>query len=814
MSERYVVLHGHFYQPPRENPWIEEIEVQDSAAPYHDWNERIHAECYGPNSASRVVAGAGGIIDIHNNYRKLSFNFGPTLMSWLEARAPSTYRRILEADREGQGALAQAYNHAILPLCNRRDKRTQVRWGMRDFGHRFGRRPTGLWLPECAVDLESLEVLVDEGIAFTILSPHSCARWRAPGAATWITSGVDPRRAYRVALPSGRHIAVFFYDGASAQKIAFGDAVHDRDALIGQLSAAFDPDPARRGPQLVNVATDGETFGHHRSFGDMVLAAAFERIERERLFELTTYAAWLERFPPDHEAEIVSPSSWSCAHGVDRWRRDCGCTTPAPAGWHQRWRGPLREVIDELRDSFALLFEREAAPLLADPWRARDGYIAVVLDRSPPNVDRFLDHEARRRLEPSERTRVLKLLEMQRHSLLMQTSCGWFFDELSRPEPVQVLRYAMRAVQLARETGGEDLEPLLARRLAAAPSNVHRDGAEVLDRLVRPGVTSLGRVIAHHAISSLFQEYPRHGRLYSYRFDVREYVRRSRGPAQLAVGQVRIESEITRETMDASFGLLHFGGHDFHCAVGGPREPGDHAELSRDLLSCFDEGSLIDVVHAIDRHFGGRAYDLGDLFLDERQRIVGILLDDLLARWRDRWERLFDQNRGFLRFLSAQQMPAPGLLRVAAEQAMSSRMGERIRELTWGAMTWSALRQELRLLHDDANRLGISLDLTTARQVLEARIVEAVERLASGKLGAREAAQAIGGYLDVARELAVRVEVWQAQNCLWAALREATPPAWEEDDREAVERLLRTLGFDPGVVRPVDARGAAAASAR
>jgi alpha-amylase/alpha-mannosidase (GH57 family) len=251
---RYVVLHGHFYQPPRENPWIEEIEVQDSAAPYHDWNERIHAECYGPNSASRIMAQGGGIIDICNNYQRISFNFGPTLLAWMERKAPDTYRRVLEA---GGNAIAQAYNHAILPLCNRRDKRTQIRWGKRDFEVRFGRPPAGMWLPECAVDTETLELLVDEGIRFTILSPHSCARWRKMGAEEWIETGVDTRRSYRIALANGRSIAVFFYDGVVAQKVAFGEALADRDTFIGNLERAFDPE--REGVQLVGVATDGET---------------------------------------------------------------------------------------------------------------------------------------------------------------------------------------------------------------------------------------------------------------------------------------------------------------------------------------------------------------------------------------------------------------------------------------------------------------------------------------------------------------------------------------------------------------------------
>ena len=786
---RFVVLHGHFYQPPRENPWIEEIEVQDSAAPYHDWNQRIHAECYGPNSASRIMSAHSRIIDISNNYEHLSFNFGPTLLAWMERKAPETYRRVLAA---GGNAIAQAYNHAILPLANRRDKLTQIRWGKRDFELRFGRAPAGMWLPECAVDVETLELLVEEGIQFTVLSPHSCARWR--GGGDWQSSGVDPRRPYRVNLPNGTSIAVFFYDGIIAQKVAFGEALADRDTLIRQLEGAFDPE--REEPQLVNVATDGETFGHHRPFGDMVLASAIERILREKPFELITYEQYLERFPPDHEAEIVSPSAWSCAHGVGRWCDDCGCTTPTQPGWHQKWRRPLRDALDRLRDRLADVYEREAAQLLNDPWAARDAYVDVVLRRDPEHVDAFLDAQAKEHLEPPDRSRALKLLEMQRHELLMYTSCGWFFDELSRPEPVQVLKYAMRAIQLAREVSGIDLEPDFSRWLADAPANMHGTGAQILEKLVRPAVTSLGGVLAHYAISSLFEDYPQEGRVYAYGFHTRDYVRRSRGAAQLAVGRVRIESDITRETIDASFGLLHFGGHDFHCAVGS--DAGDHTRLANLLVRAFEEGSLTDVVHAIDRAFGGRAYGLSDLFLDERQKITTVLLEELVGRWRLRWERMFDENRAFMRFLVRQGTPAPKLLLTAAELALTNRLAEHVRELDWDSPVWGQERQELRALVEEASQIGLSLDKSHTKSTLDARILVATELYAAGRRSARETAGAILGYLDVAKELEVELDLWQAQTRLWTVLRD-DPPA-DPDERDALGRLAQGLGFDAGVI--------------
>jgi alpha-amylase/alpha-mannosidase (GH57 family) len=799
VGTRFAVIHGHFYQPPRENPWIEEIEVQDTAAPYHDWNERIHAECYGPNSASRVVAQAGGIIDIRNNYEHLSFNIGPTLAAWLARKAASTFGRIVAADHKTHGAIAQAYSHPILPLSSRRDKRTQVRWGIADFRTRFGRDPAGMWLPECAVDGETLEVLVEEGIRFTILAPGSCAGFRAPGGEL-SRSGVDPRRAYKVELPGGRAIAVFFYDGVVAQKIAFGDALANRDALVGALAGAFDADPAR-GPQLVNVATDGETFGHHRAFGDMVLAAALERIERERPFQLTSYADYLERFPPEFSAEIVAPSSWSCGHGVERWRSDCGCTTPTQPGWHQKWRRPLREAMDELCAELGLIYEREAGEWLRDPWAARDDYIQVILNRSHEQVAEFMSRHGKRPLDSApERSRVLKLCESARQALLMQTSCGWFFDELSRPEGVQVLRYAMRAVQLAREVSGVDLEPRLYARLREAPSNTHGDGAQILDQLVRPAVTGLHGVLAHYAISSLYEEYPREGTLYSYRFTTFDAARRSRGAAQLAVGRVSIESQITQEVMAASFGLIHFGGHDFRCAVGGPHDLPEYSQVQKRLITAFEDGSLTDVVRALDQLFPGRQYGLGDLFRDGRRKVLKVLLQDVLLRYQERYDRIFDENRALLRFLARHEIPAPPALRVAAELTLGHRIVDGVAGLSAGE-SFLQLRESLRELAAEARTLGLKLQLAEARPILGARVLEAVEALRAHRASALEVAAAVAGFLDVARELAVEPPLWPAQNQWWGFLQDAAKDRVAADDeRDAIARLSERLGFDRGVL--------------
>jgi alpha-amylase/alpha-mannosidase (GH57 family) len=800
VPDRSIVIHGHFYQPPRENPWIEEIEVQDSAAPYHDWNARITAECYAPNSAARIVGGDGGVIDIINNFSRISFNVGPTLLADLERRAPTVYRKILEADRQsarergGHGnAIAQVYNHMILPLASPRDEVTQVRWGIRDFQRRFGRDPRGMWLAECGVDLDTLRVLADEGIQFTILGQQQGRRHRRiDGHGGAWTAGIDPRRPYRVMLGGDRSIVVFFYDGAVAHDLSFGNALRDRDSFVDRLLGAFGGEEHG----LVNVATDGETFGHHRAFGDMVLAAAIERIERERPATLTNYAEYLAGHPPEHVAELHEPSAWSCAHGVARWCDDCGCSTSARDGWNQRWRRPLRDALDELSGRLASAFERRGRPLFEDPWRARDAYIDVLLDRSTENVDAFLAQHARRTLDGAERVTALKLLEMQRHAMLMFTSCGWFFGELSGPEGVQILKYAARAIQLAREVDPQldDLDERFHAALGRARSNVPEagDGARILDQRVRPSVVNLGGVVAHYAISSLFQSYPPRGRLFCYRYEADERIKRTRGPVTLAVGQAHLSSDVTGETTHACFAVLHFGGHDVRCAVAGITDPGWYREARDELLAAFEEESISDVVRALDRRFPGREYALSDLFLDERRKIVASIVGRVLTQRRDQLFRVFEENRPLLRFLVDADIPVPGPLRAAADYALSARLQSLVGDARYGSSRWDHVIAELHRIHEEAGALGAVLDTADARRLIEARILD--EAMALSVAPRRETTKAILAYLDLAGALGLKPDLWEAQNLFWTLTLEG--PRGPDADTQLLVRLGERLGFD------------------
>lgn len=511
-AERAVCIHGHFYQPPRENPWLEAIEPQDSAYPYHDWNERINAECYAANTASRILNGRGHIEQIVNNYAKISFNMGPTLLSWLEQNATQVYEAILWADRESQrsfsghgSAIAQAYSHMILPLANLPDKRTQVRWGVRDFEHRFGRQPEGMWLPETAVDIETLGVLASQGIRFTILAPHQALRVRSEGGRDWhdVAGGrVDTTMPYVVHLPSGGTLAVFFYDQAIAQDVSFGRLLDSGDNFLQRLLGGFSGRADR--PQLVHIATDGEVYGHHHRFGDMALAYVLDQLGRRSQIRVTNYAEALERHPPTHEVAILEGSSWSCPHGVERWRSNCGCSSGKHPGWNQEWRAPLRQAMDWLRDVLVSQYVARGQALLADPWSTRDNYVDVILKRTREGTDGFLQAHASHPLTPAERVEALKLLEMQRHAMLMYTSCGWFFDDLAGLETVQILQYAGRAMQLAEGLFGPGSEAGFLAILERAQSNVpeNGNGRRIFEHFVRPAVADLPKMLAHRALVS------------------------------------------------------------------------------------------------------------------------------------------------------------------------------------------------------------------------------------------------------------------------------------------------------------------------
>lgn len=626
--KRCACVHGHFYQPPRENPWTGAVERQPSAGRDHDWNARIARECYVPNGEARVLDGAGRISDLVDNYAWMSFDFGPTLLDWFETAHPHAYARLQEADREsaarldGHGnAMAQPFHHSILPLAHPRDRVTEVRWGLADFERRFQRKAEGLWLPECAADDATMAAVAAEGVKFVILEPHQALSLRPLNGKTWTSAkGLLTGVPYLWRSEDGASLAVFFYDGGFSRAVAFEHAMRDSRAYARRLSAAVPPVVE---PAMALVATDGESYGHHEAFAEMGLAHLLRYALPEKGLTPVNPGWFLQENPPRYEVKLQpGGTSWSCAHGVERWRSDCGCG--AENGRRQLWRKPLRDALNALREKLAALYEKESAGLLPDPWAARDAYVAVVLDRSDASVEKFLAAHAPGAKDADARTRVLRLLEMQRHALMMFTSCGWFFDELSRLEPTQILLYAARALELARSFGA-DFEPEFVSALSSAPSNEpeYGDGAGVWRKLVVPSVHTLDHVAAHYAVGLLFEDKPPaevQGR--AVRCD--RFTRRAEGGVTVASGRAEFTEAATRERWSRSFFAAVLPGQRVQAYVCG----GDIPESSFDLLMSDAAQGTSSCPLPEGRHFL-----LRDLRPDEREKVLSLVLKRRLNRW-------------------------------------------------------------------------------------------------------------------------------------------------------------------------------------
>lgn len=793
-TPRYICIHGHFYQPPRENPWLEGVEIQDSAHPYHDWNERITRECYAPNTRSRLIDGDGRIVGLLNNYAWMSFNFGPTLLSWMADYAPDVLAGIVQGDVEsrarhgGHGnALAQVYNHIILPLASEQDKRTQVRWGIADFRKRFGREPEGMWLAETAADVATLEALAAENIRFTILAPRQARRWRRIGDRGWNDYGIDPSRAYLCRLPSGRSISLFFYDGIISQMVAFERLLDSGEKFLGRLMHGFD---SRRGhPELMHIATDGESYGHHHAFGDMALAYVLNRLRNDPNLRLTNYGEFLELHPPEYEVEIYDNSSWSCIHGVERWRADCGCKTRGD--WHQKWRGPLRRAFDGLATRLDEFFDSEGRTLFADPWKARDHYIDVILDREEESVRRFFAQHGLPGLDDARIRQGLWLLEMQRHRMLMYTSCGWFFDEISGLETTQCLRYAARAIQLATHFG-RDFENEFVQTLEQAPSNLpqFKNGKDVWEKVVRPERIDLDRVLAHHAISSIYQPEQNETRIYCYDLKTLDREVFTRGGNHLALGRLHVCSRVTWNQAETQFVVIHYGGLDFYAVLRKERSPEEYEQFKKRLLEVSRRGSLADVMALVFQEFQGQVHRLDDLFAEEQRRIIGIVLHDRFEDYQRSFERLANQDEDLLTRLGQLRYPIPKPLRAAAAYYLDIHLQEEIARLSGDGEL-----EQIRLLLERGKAWGYRPECEPLRKALTDELQAAMRDLGPETDLAAVTAKA-AQLLDVARLLGIQLDLWQAQNQLLDAHARLSQAGIQAADlQHAILNLAGKLGI-------------------
>ncbi|MBC8095938.1 MAG: DUF3536 domain-containing protein [Akkermansiaceae bacterium] len=809
--EKFICIHGHFYQPPRENPWLESVELQDSAAPWHDWNERITVECYAPNAAARILNGDGKIENIISNYSQISFNIGPTLLAWMQDKMPSTHDAIVAADKlsceqhGGHGsAMGQVYNHMIMPLANQRDKVTQIVWGVRDFEYRFGRKPEGMWLSETAADTPTLEALAAQDILFTVLSPFQASQMRKLGDAEWQDvngAKIDPTRPYLVNLPSGKTISVFFYDAPVSQAIAFEKLLVSGENFANRITGAFSE--GRDWDQLVHIATDGESYGHHHRHGEMALAYALEHIEKNKLAKLTNYGEYLAQHPPQYEVQIHEGSAWSCSHGVGRWKEDCGCNSGGRGDWNQSWRAPLRDALDWLREELTPRFEATAAQLLPDPWQARDEYISIILDRSPANREKFFTEQAKRELTDDEKVVVLKLMELQRHAMLMYTSCGWFFDELSGIETVQVIQYAARVIQLAQELFGEDVEPAFLERLEQAKSNVaaHGDGRAIYQKFVKPAMIDASKAVAHYAISSLFQEYGKATRVFSFTFEDEHRRVAATGKTKLATGRACVVSEITGEADRLAYAILYMGEHNLIGGVGKFASQEAFDAVARELHEIYETADFPQVIRLIDKHFGHSSYSLKSLFKDEQRRILNEILSSAREDLEVRFRSITDRYAPLMKFLQSAGAPLPSGLQIA-----------------WDLTLHSNIRRQFVNGHTDLEQLKTWVHEASARgsDVLNADISYAVKNRMERSI--RHIAEnpcelnlvkELEGIATLMLPLPLGLNLAEVQNTYWTlkktTLAEFRQRAAEGDQSatECLNELLvlgERLGFAPGAL--------------
>ena len=793
-QKKYICIHGHFYQPSRENPWLEDIELQDSAYPFHDWNERISEECYKGNSNSRILDRQGNIVKIINNYSRISFNFGPTLLSWMEKHQPEVYQAVLEADKISQerysghgSAIAQIYNHIIMPLANDRDKYTQIYWGIKDFQARFRRYPEGMWLPETAVDYRTLEIMADLGIQFTILAPHQAKKNRKlEENSPWQEVNktiLNTKQPYICHLPSGKSIYLFFYDGTISHEVSFGDILTNGEKLADRLLKAFSQDNGA--PELVHIATDGETYGHHHRFGDMALAYCLHYIEENKAAAITNYGEYLEFHPPVYEVEIVENSSWSCSHGIERWRSDCGCYCGIHPDWHQKWRKPLREAMDWLRDQSIQIFEQEASVYSKDVWQTRNEYISIVLNRNPDHIESFFQEYSSHPLTSEEKTKALTLLEIQRNAMLMYTSCGWFFDEISGIETIQIMQYAARCIQLIQRFTDHSPEEEYLKILEQAPSNIPRyqNGAKIYQLLIKPAIVDLLRVAAHYAITSLFDGNQK--RILCYQIGQEKINRLESGKLKIAIGKANIRSEITWEEDKISFAVLHLGDHNVNGGVGSHMDEKVYDVMQNEISTALIRGDVAVIIRLMDQYFGTNSYSLWHLFKDEQRRVVREIMNLNLEQINANLHQIYMDNYTMMNFLNLLNIPIfqpfSSIAAYETEQELLALFSQEVIDLT-----------RLDKLVQEAQDWSITLDHAALGFKISNWVNQSLDNLKVNLNSLNKIIQIIK-VLNLLKPIALPLHLWKAQNIYFEIYQQEEMKAIQKKAAQGDEKNQKWL---------------------
>ncbi len=816
MRKAFVAIHGHFYQPPRENPWLNAIEQEESASPFHDWNERIAFECYRPNAYARIMDEQGKILDLFNNYAFLNFNFGPTLLSWIEKENPLVYQKILEADRDslrrlGHGnAIAQVYDHLIMPLANERDQETEVRWGLADFKKHFHRSPEAMWLPETAVNYATLQILVNHGLQYLILSPYQAARVRPLGSKKWtdVSNGrIDTTQPYRCFLKdsSGKKrmdafINLFFYDGALSKEIAFGDLLRDGDHFCERF--AHVSRKGKKPQQLIHVSTDGETYGHHKKFGEMALAYAFRQGFIKQGLELINYGAFLKKFPPLEEVEIDEGprgegTAWSCSHGVGRWKEDCGCSTGGQPGWNQKWRVPLREALNQLRDDLSLLFENEGEKIFHDPWAARDGYINVILNRSSYHMDQFFKRYGRPGLDAAKRLKGFNLLEMQRHALRMFTSCGWFFADLAGLETLLILQHAARAIQYAESFTDEEIEKRFLNILARARSNDPEkgNGLQIYQKFVKTRQVTLEQIVHHHVLPSLFHGEALRRRIFSFQMETKEQERLEKEDRCLIVGRVNVLSDLLPESKTFLFALLSSPVVLARNWISEEREGLNFNTLKQkgqEGLALGEEA----LEACLTSFLGNQVYTIHNLLKESRGEIFSQLIEKEIGDPSGVYEEIYHRAKPVMDLLVQEGMTVPFEIRVAAEMTLSHQLLQAIKELKKDISSMIARGAIDRIL-EESRRYGCQLrreePLRILNQILKEKM-EILRKMKSSDLMVQETLiQEILLLLDHSKRWGMALELLEAQDMM------------DEILIESIKTLEETL-WSFGIQKPIPAK--------
>jgi alpha-amylase/alpha-mannosidase (GH57 family) len=793
MTKKLICLHAHFYQPPRENPWTQEIEIQESAAPYKNWNKRITEECYAPNAKARILDDDLRIKKIVNNYSRMSFNFGPTLLSWLESKSLETYQAILEADQESQklfgghgSALAQPYNHMIMPLANSRDKLTQIRWGIEDFKCRFKRNPVGMWLPEAAVDIETLGLLAEEGICFTLLAPSQAKQIRSKATSNWISvdeNSLDTTRPYKIQLPSGRPFSIFFYDKNVSHQLAFENLLSNGDKFLNNLISKFSTDTGK--VELVHAATDGETYGHHHKFGDMTLAYVLDQAQHHDSCSLINYAQFLENHTSTWEVEILEDTSWSCAHGVERWRSDCGCHTGGKEGWTQAWRKPLRDSLDDLRDQFEGEFEKAIKPFVSDPWAARNDYIHLL--HPDKDFDKFFVKHGSVALKEKEKINILKWLEIQRHAMLMYTSCGWFFNDISGIETEQILRYASFALELYSQLDKTNIESPFLRTLKDAKSNIPKwnDGKYIYEKMVGSTRVSVEQIFSCGLFAHLLNKSIGNISVGSHTVAATTMDKSSQGNSELIFGTGEVSSKTVLETISLEFYSIHDGDGEFKNFIFPPGNGDVH------FLSLFRSQGYQDTLELLVGKFGAPAYPKREIFHSYFDKLADGLGQSFWLDNDELQDKLTESRKSLALLHNKLDTPLPLNTLSLSKVFLFEQWTEIINSS-------NPCIDQVRQMLNFAG--GISMDSLEFSAVYEHKMLQLIVEIkkAPHKFEALDRLNAILGLLD---SVPMKINLWKAQNEMFEVFQahyekmQQRKKAGENEADQWLEKMDATLSF-------------------